>query len=220
MPGEIDALADLAKQRSQGYWLLSKLYLDLPDAIGLAELDGVLAELEQGETVLHAAISQLRRSIAGADVQAIGVELTRHLVTVTKESGAALPFESHFRERRLPGEASAALRNLLSEAGYDEIARAAGPPDHIGAELRFMALLCHDECCAWRDNDREGALGGLRRQRRLFDEHLAAWIPAYCEALIERSHDPYLRAIAGLTAAAISADGETLAAIARQVDGR
>jgi len=218
MAGETDELAELARQRSQGYWLLSKLFLDLPDAAGLAELDGVLAELEPGERALHDEIVQLRQAIAGADVQGISVELTRHLVAVTKESGAALPFESHYREQRLPGEASVALLHLLSEAGYDEVARAAGPPDHLGAELRFMALLCHDEYDAWQVNDREGALASLRRQRHLLDEHLAAWIPAYCKVLIERSGDPYLKAIAGLTAAAILADRETLSMIAGQID--
>jgi putative dimethyl sulfoxide reductase chaperone len=215
---DTDDFIELASQRSQGYWLLSKLFLDLPDAAGLSELDGVLAGLERGESVLQAPISRLRRAIEGADVQAIAVELTRHLVAVTKESGAALPFESHFREQRLPGEASVAMQDLLSDAGYEEVAREAGPPDHLGAELRFMALLCHDEHAAWQGGDRDGAIASLRRQRRLFDEHLSVWIPDYCKTLVERSGNAYLKAIADLTAAAVEADRPTLDAIATQVD--
>ncbi len=220
MPEQDESFAEQAGQRAQSYWLLSKLFLDLPGGASLAELDAALAEWEQGESPLQPAIGKLRLALADGrtDPQAIAVEMTRHLVAVNRESGASLPFESHFRERRLPGAATEQLQGLLIEAGYDEVAPQAGPPDHLGAQLRFMALLCYDEREAWLANDAQAAVASLRRQRHLLQAHLDAWVPAYCAGLIERTPNTYLQGIAGLTIDAINADREVLESIAGQVD--
>ena len=144
--------ADQAERRSQGYWLLAKLFLEVPTAERLQAL---------------------------RDPEATAVDFTRCLVNVNKESGEALPFEAHVRERRLPGEATEAMQLLSAECGYADVAPEAASPDHLGAELRLMALLCHDECQAWQTGALDAAVASLRRQNRLLGKHLNNGRPTF-----------------------------------------
>ena len=174
MHGQAEFFANQAGQRSQGYWLLSKLFLERPDGTSLTELDNALADLAEGDSPLLPAIKRLRLAVGDVldDPQTLLIEMTRHLLAVTKESGNPLPFESHVRENRLPGDATEQMQILLRESGYDEVVPKAGPPDHLGAELRFMALLCHDERDAWLVNDAQAAVNCLHLQRHMLQTHL------------------------------------------------
>lgn len=90
--------------------------------------------------------------------------------------------------------------------------------DHLGAELRLMALLCHDECQAWKDGALDGAVASLRRQDTLLYTHLLQWAPDFCQGLAERAGHAYLQAMAGLTRQALIEDAEALAELSGEVD--
>ena len=213
-------LADQAGQRSQGYWLLSKLFLELPTPDRLQALKTVLASLKEEKSALQEAVTSLFQAVEQSLLtpEETAVDYTRRLVVVSKDSQEPLPFEAHVREKRLPGDATEAIQVLMTEFGYANVAPDASSPDHIGVELRLMAMLCHDECQAWQTGELNNAVSSLRRQNILLHTHLVKWVPDYCQTLAERSSDAYIQAIARLTRQALVDDSEVLAEISGHVD--
>jgi len=212
--------ADQAERRSHGYWLLAKLFLELPTPDRLQALRDVLAPLSEAQGPLQQVVSELYAAVVQAlrAPEATAVDFTRRLIVVNKESGEALPFEAHARERRLPGDATEAMQLLMAECGYSDIAPEAASPDHLGAELRLMALLCHDESQAWKSGALDVAVASLRRQKQLLSNHLEQWAPDYCQGLAERASDAYVQSMARLTGQALAEDVEVLAELVREVD--
>jgi TorA maturation chaperone TorD len=211
-----------AGRRSQGYWLLSRLFLELPTPARLAELRDALASVENDSGLFRADVAFLHNAVNEAmavpGAMAAAVEYTRRFVATSQGSQEPLPFESHIREGCLPGEATGNVRALAAEWGYGDVAPESVSPDHLGAELRLMALLCHDERTAWLTGDRALAIESLRRQSRFLNDHLAPWVPDYCAALATRAENSYVQAIARITASTLRADVAALDEISRQVD--
>jgi TorA maturation chaperone TorD len=211
-----------AGRRSQGYWLLSRLFLELPTPARLAELHDALAGVENDSGLLRDDVAFLRDAVREAmtvpGAMAAAVEYTRRFVATPQGSHEPLPFESHVREGCLPGEATGNVRALAAEWGYGDVAPESGSPDHLGAELRLMALLCHDERTAWRTGGPALAIESLRRQSRFLEDHLVPWAPDYCTALAARAGNSYVQAIARITASTLRADVTALDEISRQVD--
>ncbi len=192
-----------ARERSQAYWLLSRLFLQVPDLPCLRELQTLLASADgQGP------LGELKREVSAAmeTPDEAAVEFTRRLVVVSKDSGESLPFESFVREGMLPGTATAEVAACMADAGLPDAAPDAATPDHIGAEFGFMALLCHEECRAWAENRQEEALRLAGKQWHFLNRHLAAWIPDYCDALEARAAHGYMKAVARLARQCVLAD--------------
>lgn len=64
-------------------------------------------------------------------------------------------------------------------------------PDHISAELDFMAHLAGFQC---RELERDGdALSPLRAQRDFIERHLAAWLPELLRRVLDASDTPFFR---------------------------
>ncbi|WP_168798697.1 molecular chaperone TorD family protein [Herbaspirillum sp. ST 5-3] len=183
----------LAQVRSQGYWLLSRLFLRVPDAQHLRELQ---AELAGADT--DGSLAELRRaveeSLRAPDDAA--VEFTRRLVVVSKSGGESLPYESFVRDGTVPGPATAEVVACMADCGFAEIAPDAPSPDHIGAELKFMALLSCEESQAWEQGRTAEAMQLVASQRSFLNTHLAAWGLDYCEALETRAEHAYMKAVA------------------------
>ena len=211
-----------AGQRSQGYWLLSKLFLEPPTPLRLVELQEALAGAGGAAEPVQADLDFLRNVVSevlsDSTATAAAVEYTRRFVAVPRDSHEPLPFESHVREGCLPGEATERVRALAREWGFGEVAPESGSPDHLGAELRLMALLCLDERMAWATGDRASAIESLRRQSRFLADHLLQWAPDYCAALAARAENSYVQAIARIAASTLRADIEALDEMTRQVD--
>lgn len=208
-----DTVAQQATRRAQGYWLLSRLFLEVPSASMLAELRRMLADADKA--AISPELGALRDAVdsALADPTAAAVAYTRHLGLGDREAGEPLPFEAHVREVRLPGECTQQVAAAMSDAGYGDVAPDAASPDHLGAELRFMAMLCHDEQKCWQDSLSSSATGRLEAQKRFLEQHLACWAPDYCRGLAGRTSNAYLRAVANLAAAVIEEDLAVIAAI-------
>lgn len=192
-----------AQERSHMYWLLSRLFLKVPDAAHLAELQTDLSDaLESGP------LDELRSEVEAAlrDPEAAAVEFTRRLVIVSKASGEDLPFESFVREGTVPGKATEDVMACIEDAGFSDISRDAPSPDHIGAEMKFMALLCYEESQAWADSTPGEAKKWLAMQRYFLSRHLGEWGAGYCDGLEERAQHPYMKAVARLARRCLVAD--------------
>ncbi len=85
-----------------------------------------------------------------------------------------------------------------------------GPPDHLGAELRFLALLCHEQCTAMSAGDAALALNWLERQRAFLDDHVLLWLPQHCGRIATFAATLYHRAMCELIANACRLDREDI----------
>jgi TorA maturation chaperone TorD len=200
-----DALMHQASQRARGYWLLSRLFLEVPTPVMLTELARILMS---GEGEFESpALNELRAVVDEAAVSdEAAIAFTRHLSLGDRKAGEPLPFEAHVREGCLPGECTRQVAAAMQTAGFDDLACGAASPDHLGAELRFMALLCFREREAWTARDRDAAGSLLRQQREFLAAHLLSWAPEYCLNLAERAANAYLRVVARLAASTIEDD--------------
>ncbi|MGD0874032.1 MAG: molecular chaperone TorD family protein [Acidimicrobiales bacterium] len=103
------------------------------------------------------------------------------------------PYESFWREdvpvdirRTLMGPCTAELKEIYLELGLQVSSLSGELPDHIAIELEAMAYaLSFDET--------------EPMARRLFDKHLAQWLPRLCRAVAHEAEGDFYRDLAVLT---------------------
>ncbi len=214
---EAAALADIAQRRARTYWLLSRLVLEAPGALLLAELGDALERgVGDPETPLGVETLALRDAVRRArtetaDLEALNVERTRLLAGLAANYGAPPPYESVFRENKLPGESTIAVAAAYAEAGIAPPVPETGPADHLGAELRFLALLCQRESEAWQAADHAVAVAWIERERAFLDDHVLQWVPEHCQRLVALATSPYHGAMFSLIARACLIDRDDVA---------
>lgn len=214
----MDARQDIAAARSRSYWFLSRLFLEQPEVELIEELVKVLdaaGEDERGGPAasLHAAA---RAALASAQVLTdLQVEYTRLLGGASKMSGAPEPYESVAREGRLFGASAEAVSAEYVDAGHQDLVSVTGPPDHVGTELRFLALLCYQEMQAWAARDEPEAMGLLEREMRFLEQHVLAWVPSLCDALGTVTAHRFYVAVVRLTSDACTSDRDEIASLLR-----
>lgn len=71
-------------------------------------------------------------------------------------------------------------------------------PDHLGAELEFVALTCVKEAYARLSANPEGAEVCAQSRRTFLREHLGAWVPAFQQELLEHAAAPVFAAAAAV----------------------
>lgn len=202
-----------AAERSKTWWLMSGLLLDQPSEQSLRVLQAALAAAEGSAAELaclrQATLAALESPEALVDLQ---VEYTKLLRGIDRSRGPIEPYESLAREGRLFGATTEAVAAAYREAGFDEIDPEAGPPDHAGSELRFLALLCFEEMKAWSAGDEAAAGAWQARQARFIGDHVAQWLPAHCQRLHEAAATGFYGAVATIVAEACTRNGAALAA--------
>lgn len=207
----MDARRDIAAARSCSYWLLSRLFLEQPDVELLEELVKLLGA--GGEGAAASLQASARAALASREALTdLQVEYTRLLGGASKMSGAPEPYESVAREGRLFGASAEAVSAEYVDAGHQDLFSVTGPPDHVGTELRFLALLCYQEMEAWSAGDEREAMGLLERELQFLNRHVLAWVLAWCDAIGRIAAHPFYAALARLAAAACLGDRDEIAA--------
>lgn len=215
---EAQALEGAAASRSQIYWFLADFFLAAPDAERLARLRATLAAAgNEGDPAFAAAMRLLADDAAPGGCAALAVEFTRLFGGLREGYGPPPPYESVQREGTLVGASAEAVTAAYRDAGFDRVAPDATPHDHLGAELRFMALLCYREMEAWRDGNAADAAGWLQRQQRFLDCHLLRWVPDYCCVLRECTTLDFYRGVNELSVAALARDHEHIVHMLRDL---
>lgn len=104
------------------------------------------------------------------------------------------PYASLFldEEARLAGPVAGRVRRWYEQIGFSASA-SDEEPDHLGVELRFLALLSGAEADAQRDENSDDVDDLRRLQRHLLDGHLLWWLPGLAYALQEQGHPFYTR---------------------------
>jgi putative dimethyl sulfoxide reductase chaperone len=105
------------------------------------------------------------------------------------------PYQAIFRDASglLGGAESERVRAAYLESGFET-----AEPDHIAAELRFLAFLCAAEAEARQDGLADVATQCQSRQAAFLGNHLLTWLPPFVIAL-ERAGHPLYAALATLT---------------------
>jgi putative dimethyl sulfoxide reductase chaperone len=160
---------------------------------------------------------QLQQSLWTASSEELRSEHLRLFGGVREGYGPPPPYESLHREGRLLGQTTEAVMAYYRGNGISLADEIAGPEDHLGIELKFVALLCHEESRRWRDGDAAGGYTALAAQRKFIEDHLRAWVPAYCHRVQGSTRSPYFQAVAGLTAASIEQDALQVSAMLNEL---
>lgn len=217
-------LAGVAARRSELYWLLTELVLTCPDDAFVARLRGELARLagalEPGPET--AELSELGRVLAQvadtAGITALAVEHTRLLGGVKSGYGLPPPYESVHRSAAPGSDIGLAVMRHYASAGLNPVETGA-PPDHLGVELRFLALLCYSECAAWRNGQEEEALRTLAAERSFLDQQLLRWAPRYWEQARVESRNDFYRKLASFAQVVLNEDGARIDSLLLEDNG-
>jgi len=124
------------------------------------------------------------------------------------------PYESVYRENwQVMGETTVDVKRQYAEAGYALAPSFTELPDHVTAELAFMALLAEEEAKAWETEDISAALAWLERERAFLQDHLTQWLPAFCDRLPASTEAPFYRRLAVALREFIALDAERVKAL-------
>jgi TorA maturation chaperone TorD/Pyruvate/2-oxoacid:ferredoxin oxidoreductase delta subunit len=109
----------------------------------------------------------------------------------------AHPYESVYREGRVMGDYTLAVRQSYADEGLAPEGHSL--PDHVALELEFMAHLARQEAEARERGDEEGALACLRQQEAFLGEHLGRWLPRFCQRVLAGEAHPFYAGLAQRT---------------------
>lgn len=203
---EIETPSALAARRSAWYWVLAELFLTCPDPVSMARWRGSLcidgdARADDPASSLRVEIAELSALLPAAgdatETRRLAVEYTRLFAAIRASYSPPPPYESMHRKAAERTDLIVAVDQSYAEAGLAPIDHAA-PSDHLGVELRFMALLCHAESAAWQDGRPGEARRALGRQREFLDRHLLTWAPGYLDLVQTEAQHPFYRRLATL----------------------
>jgi TorA maturation chaperone TorD len=204
-------LSGVAARRSALYWILAEFFLTCPSQALVERLRENLAGLACDADVnpLAAGLAAVRDALPehadAAAIDQLAIEYTRLFGGISPSYGLPPPYESVQRETAAPAELAVMVSTCYSDAGFAVIDQAV-PPDHLGVELKFMAMLCHTEIQEWQHNNAEKSMQLLGRQRNFLDDHVLKWVPDYLRLVQAQAQHVFFRGVAALVLGAIPAD--------------
>ncbi len=203
-------IMSVAENRSKLYWFMGTLFLIKPDEDFIIRLSDELSSV--ADDMLKTEIEALKRSLETRHiselVEQLEYEFTRLFHGVHKNYGPPPPYESVYRESNIMGDSTRAVIERYSEAGFGEIDKSAGPQDHLGVELKFIALLCQRESQQRDAGEDAEALNTLKMEKAFLDNHLLQWLPGFQEAVEHYTPHPFYEALVSLTNRVLVLDNE------------
>jgi TorA maturation chaperone TorD len=207
-----EELARLAAQRSGLFWLLSELVLHHPDGkLAESPRNGLEVRPEKGaQGAIVDGLRALRDALPppGDAVASDALAAEHARLFGGLKSGYGLPpaHESVHRGAATPTDVYTDVLACYASAGFGDLREPAAPPDHLGVELKFIALLCHKEMGAWRAGASVEAIDTLRQQRNFLDAHLLNWMPRFWRLVQARAEHPFYRTLAAFALDAVAED--------------
>ncbi len=216
--------AEIAVRRSTIYAFLSRFYNGVPteDFVARMLTEGfqkelkALAQLAEGELregaeLLEQFLRLNRERELEKLTEELAVEFTRLFRGIKKGYSPPPPYESvYLGEGRVMGVATQRVMSKYLKAGFALNEEYGGPPDYIGTELKFLALASYREAESWRKGDRKEALRLLRVQKSFLEEHILAWVPRFCDVMLQEAESDFYRGVAKLTRGYVNLDAEQL----------
>jgi DMSO reductase family type II enzyme chaperone len=186
-----------------------------PDGETSAALkDGTLAEnLDAAVSALPnaAALRKAVLSLKQAGQSAWGVSLAEEYTYLFLRQSIA-PYESSYLDRvALGNQEMADVTGFYRAFGFEVGEKTKELPDHIGAELEFLSILCLKEAYALENGWAEQATVCQMARRDFVAQHLGHWLPVFAARVRERARLPFYPALAAFAASVVqvSEDGSS-----------
>lgn len=219
---EFQSLADL---RGRVYRFLSSIYLQpvsrdftrrvvdkslYPDLSAISFVKMLPADIVEGTELMKKFANNSRGKSVEVLSRELSVERIHLFGGISPSYGPPPPYEAVYKEGRVIGESTMeALRKYL-KAGVRLSDECREMPDHIGIELGFMQFLCEREFKAWRSGKFNDVIEYLTMEREFMNEHMAKWIPAFCDEAIIQTKDDFYLGISKITRGFIALDQELI----------
>lgn len=110
----------------------------------------------------------------------------------------APPYESVYRSgsRQMNGSYTRAVRECYDALGIRRDGTISEPDDFVGFELQFCSYLLTIAQAAKESGDEESFVEADERYENFFYEHIASWIPAFCDDILDAEPLPLMAACA------------------------
>jgi len=198
-----------AEERAQVYWLLSTLCLEAPSMEFLAELTTTEPDRDSScESLLTLDIIEALKREDGLSTlqQQLAQEFVKLFRGLREGEGPPPPYESIYIGAPDPLAAIASVADFYRQAGLSPMPGVDDQPDHLGAELRFLALLAKAEAEALNTGEQSDSDQYRMFRRSFLDRHIGTWVAEYCQALCEATEQPFYRNLTDTITKMISID--------------
>lgn len=209
----------LAIARRDLYGLLSSTYILIPDSRVLEmkwdpaseileyPLDGaekISQEIQKGLNLVKP-YGPGKGRIEQETLTKLSRDWTR-LFRGTDRHGMLPPYESLYRPERLQKKPAQEINRLFSKMGILVPEEWHQPSDYIGVELDFMRFLCEKERGLLSEGEPNALRETVEEEKSFLEDHLALWIPIFCERMLGEAQEKYYLGIAHLTLGLIGFD--------------
>lgn len=215
----LETLQAVTRIRRDFYGSLSSAYIQLPEKkiLGLkwepaAELlrypqkgsEEALTEIQHGLNLVKSYGSEKGRKEEEI-LKNLSKDWTRLFRGVVRD-GMLPPYESLYRPKKLRRTPVREINRLFSEMGIQVPEEWHQPSDYIGVELDFMRLLCEREEQERERMEMDALRQVLKLEYSFLQEHVALWVPLFCEGMFRQAHEDYYRGVSRLTTGLIGYD--------------
>jgi TorA maturation chaperone TorD len=168
--------------------------------------------MREGLGLMNEFVQASRGTTAEKLATSLAVERTRLLRGVKPGYGPPPAYESVYAGSAEKPEmrASVSVRQAYAEAGVGLPEEVRDQPDFIGFELDFMRHLTAQEAEAWKKGGQEEASNLLKAERAFLDDHLARWVPRFCDVMEKEARLDFYQGIARLTKGFVLDEAETV----------
>ena len=181
-------------------WVAALLDGQWPEALA-----AVLEPLGLSAEGVRQAIETLPEELEMA-LQALQVEYTYLFINAVPHVPAPPYASAYTGQGLLMGEPAEAALVAYRQAGLTLADDYRDLPDHVAAELEFLAWLGEQALAAQEGGDEEQA--GLRQaqQQTFLSQQVRPWLPAFCRRVKEAARLPFYRELACLAESLLSVD--------------
>ena len=170
-----------------------------------AALAGVLEPLDLAAEGVRQAIAALPPEVEAA-LLALQVEYTYLFINAVPHVPAPPYASAYTAQGLLMGEPAEAALVAYRQAGLTLARDYRDLPDHLAAELEFLAWLGEQALAAQEGGDEEQAGLRLAQQQTFLSQQVRPWLPAFCRRVKEAARLPFYRELACLAESLLSVD--------------
>lgn len=175
------------------YELLARCYAEPEQALP-EKMKEVCETCPRSQCQLSGEMEELRSIFYASDNRDLLVEHARLFVGPFELE--APPFGSVYLEGQMMGESAFQAQEIYKECGLQIANDFHSPPDHVVAELEFLAYLCFRQA----NSEEEHAQSIREKKGRFLQEHIGAWFPAFTLKINNHSRMQFYRKLADLSA--------------------
>lgn len=173
-------------------WVATLLDRQWPEALA-----GVLEPLGLSAEGIQQAIAALPQEEEAA-LLALEVEYTYLFINAVPHVPAPPYASAYTGQGLLMGEPAEAALVAYRQAGLTLAEGYRDLPDHVAAELEFLAWLGEQAVAAQESGDEERAGLRLAQQQAFLNQQVRPWLPAFCRRVKKTARLPFYRELARL----------------------